>query len=182
MSFEGTGSDNRPYANAFFFLLLLSFALPASAANHYVRQGASGNGSDWASACSGFTGSCAIGSLVRGDTYYVGNGTITSGATTWNTADSGTSVITIKKATVADHGTDTGWSSTYAGQAVFNQRNTISTDYWTFDGVSGDYDTGGVGSYGFQFKYSVGSAGAQTLGNYVTLRYIDCAGYTGTGD
>lgn len=181
MSYTRTGSDKRPNVAVYCLLLPLLFALPASAANHYVRQGAGGNGSDWANACSGFTGSCAVGSLVRGDTYYVAAGTY-AGPVTWNTADSGTSVITIKHATAADHGTDTGWSSTYAGQAVFTERNTISTDYWLFDGVSGDYDTGGIASYGFKFQYSVGGAGAQILGNNVTLQYIDCAGYSGTGD
>ena len=39
-----------------------------------------------------------------------------------------TSVITIKKATVSDHGTPTGWSDTYGdGQAVFTGTNDITT-------------------------------------------------------
>jgi hypothetical protein len=181
MSYRERGSDKRPCVKVLFLLISFLLALPANAANHYVRQGASGNGSDWANACSGFTGSCAVGSLVRGDTYYVAAGTY-AGPVTWNTKDSGTSVITIKHASVADHGTETGWMNSYAGQAIFTERNTISTDYWLFDGVSGDYTTGGIGSYGFKFQYSVGGAGAQVLGNYVTLKYIDCAGYTGSGD
>jgi hypothetical protein len=106
----------RPYCFFFFFLLPL-LALPAGATNHYVRQGASGNGSDWTNACGDFTGSCAASSLVRGDTYYVAGGTYT--AKTWNTPASGTSVITIKKAIVADHGTATGWNDAYAAQATF---------------------------------------------------------------
>jgi hypothetical protein len=162
-------------------LPLFAFAIvPVFAANHYVRSGASGNGTDWANACGDFTGTCAVSSLVRGDTYYVAGGKYAG--RTWNTPNSGTSVITVKHATSADHGTNTGWSDAYSSQASFHNRNTFSTNYWVFDGVSGDYATGGTGSYGFQFAYDIGNAGAQILGNYVTLRYIDCAGYTGTGD
>jgi hypothetical protein len=177
----------------FFFLLLPLLALPAGATNHYVRQGASGNGSDWTNACGDFTGSCAIASLVRGDTYYVGAGTYN--ARTWNTPASGTSVITIKKAIVADHGTATGWSDAYAAQASFTNRMDVETAYWTFDGQVGDYNTGGIGSYGFKDQYNVGdfapcggsnggTAGAGFLlcGDHVTIRYFDCSGYTGTGD
>lgn len=184
--------DNRPY-QAFFFLLLLLLALPAVAADHYVRQGASGNGSDWTNACGDFAGSCAVSSLVRGDTYYVGAGKYTS--RTWNTPVSGTSIITIKKATTADHGTSTGWNDAYAAQAAFSQRMDIETDYWTFDGQVGDYTTGGIGSYGFQVSWSVGDyvpcggsnggttgAGFLICGNNVTIKYFDCSGYTGTGD
>src|SRR3990172_8979021 len=84
------------------------------AANRYIRAGAVGNGSgsDWTNACTDFTGSCAVSSLVRGDTYYVGAGTY--GSRTFNTAESGTIVNHNKGATVADHGTDTGWQATYS--------------------------------------------------------------------
>jgi hypothetical protein len=186
--------NKRPYYFfLLFFLLLPLLALPASAANHYVRQGASGNGSDWTNACGDFTGSCAIASLVRGDTYYVGAGTYN--ARTWNTPASGTSIITIKKAIVADHGTATGWSDSYAAQATFTNRMDVETAYWTFDGQVGDYTTGGIGSYGFKDQWSVGGfagcggtsggttgAGFLLCGNNVTVRYFDCSGYTGTGD
>ncbi len=184
------------YKRPFFFLLLVwlpLLALPAEAANHYVRQGASGNGSDWVNACGDFTGSCAVGSLVRGDTYYVAAGTYA--ARTWNTPANGTLVITIKKATVADHGTSTGWNDAYAAQATFTQRNDIETDYWTFDGQVGDYTTTGLASYGFKDQYSVGGsancggssggatgAGFLLCGNNITIRYFDCSGYAGTGD
>lgn len=173
------------------YLFLLLLALPAVAANHYVRQGAtgSGSGSDWINACTGFSGSCAVSSMVRGDTYYVAAGTYTS--QTWNQAASGSLIITIKKATVADHGTDTGWNSAYAAQATFTERNVFSTPYWVFDGQDGDYATGGLSSYGFKEQYSVGdyaTTGGTTGGGFqfqadnVTIRYVDCSGYTGTGD
>src|SRR5690242_20637237 len=93
--------------------VILLFSPNADAASHYVRSGASGNGSgsDWANACTDFTGACAVASLVRGDTYYVGTGSYAG--RTFNTPASGTLVITIKGATGADHGTSTGWSSAY---------------------------------------------------------------------
>src|ERR1700752_4792256 len=91
-------------------LMLSSFAM--AAANHYVLSSANGNssGSDWTNACKDFTGSCSVSSLVRGDTYYVGTGTYSG--RTFDTAASGTQMITIKGATAADHGTSTGWSNT----------------------------------------------------------------------
>lgn len=174
---------------------MLLLTLPAFAANHYVNQGATGTGTgaDWTNACTDFTGSCAIASLVRGDTYYVGTGTFT--AKTWNTPDSGTTVITIKKAIVADHGTATGWNNAFAAQAVFTNRQDVETDYWTFDGQVGDYTSGGIGSYGFKDQFGQGDfapcggtngnstgAGFLLCGSNVTVRYWDCAGISNTGD
>ena len=56
--------------------------------------------------------------LVRGDTYYIADGSYPS--YTVDDAVSGTIVITIKKATTSAHGTENGWDSSYGdGQAVF---------------------------------------------------------------
>lgn len=131
-------------------LLALSLAVGvASAADHYVRAGASGNGtgSDWINACGDFTGSCAVGSLVRGDTYYVAAGTYAS--RTWNRATNGSLVITIRRATIADHGTGTGWSDAYDGQVAWGAGQDFTTGYWTFDGVSTS-DPKSVDAYGFR--------------------------------
>jgi hypothetical protein len=178
-----------------FALMMTALVSPMFGANHYVLQGATGTGTgaDWTNACVDFTGSCAAASLVRGDTYYVGTGSYVG--KTWNTAVSGTLVITIKKAIVADHGTATGWNNAFAAQATFTERNDIETSYWTFDGQVGDYNTGGIGSYGFKDQYSVGNsancgasnggvtgAGFLLCGTNITIRYFDCSGYTGTGD
>jgi hypothetical protein len=53
-------------------VVLIALPTMASAANHYVRAGASGNGSgaDWTNAYTDLPGS-----LTRGDTYYVAAGT-----------------------------------------------------------------------------------------------------------
>src|SRR5262245_4189942 len=80
-------------------------ATPAAAATRFVRAGASGaaNGSDWTNAYPSLPAT-----LTRGDTYYVAAGTYSGYR--FSTPASGTTLITIKKATVADHGTNTGWS------------------------------------------------------------------------
>jgi hypothetical protein len=121
----------------------------ASAANHYVRAGASGNGSDWTNA----SGSLPA-SLTRGDVYYVAEGSY--GGYTFSGSGSGT--ITIKKATPADHGTDTGWQDSYGdGVAAFSPI-TFSGSNYVFDGQTG----GGPGSWtsGFGFRISNSGAGS----------------------
>lgn len=101
----------------------------AEAANHYVRQGASGSGSDWTNAYATLPAS-----LTRGDTYYVADGSYSS--YTFDDDASGTSVITIKKATASDHGTDTGWTSTYGdGQAAFGEFQ-FTRPYYAIDGAT----------------------------------------------
>src|SRR4051812_40389423 len=131
------------------------------AANHFIRAGAAGTGSgaDWANAYPHFSGACAPGFPVRGDTYYVAGETYT--APKFSVPESGTAVIIIKGATAADHGTSTGWLATYGvdvSQATFkfssygsypgNAAIYISSSYWVFDGNTG---TDGVpSSYGFR--------------------------------
>src|SRR4030042_2436744 len=95
-----------------------------------VRAGATGtnNGSDWNNAFSTLPAT-----LVRGATYYVADGEYS--AYKFDDSVSGTSVITIKKATASDHGTNTGWLSSYGdGQAVFSGYILFDTSYWVFDG------------------------------------------------
>lgn len=127
-------------------LLLLSnllLAVQLSAANHYVLDGGSGDGSSWSSAWDVLPTT-----LVRGDTYYIGDGTYA--AYDFDTAASGSTYVYIRKATTADHGTDTGWSSAYGdGQAVFTSTGGIwafSTPYWDIDGQTGSLN----GARGFQ--------------------------------
>lgn len=120
-----------------------------------VRVGASGNGSgsDWVNAMTSIPGT-----LVRGDSYYVAAGTYS--APTLNSL-SGTSMITIKKATVADHGIATRWSDSYAaGPALFQGNFEIRLSYVTIDGVTG----GGPGSWtnGFGFVMQTGSGSGAT--------------------
>ena len=119
---------------------LAALVLPTAswAANRYVRAGAIGNGSgsDWTNAYPDLPAS-----LVRGDTYYVATGSYSYHF--FSDAESGTSVITVKAATLADHGTNTGWSTSYVGQASFAGGPgealvwVFTTGYYTLDGVYG---------------------------------------------
>ena len=157
----------------------------AEAATWYVRPGATGtnSGGDWNNA---FTSLPAT--LVRGDIYYLADGSY--GARTFADANSGTAVITIRKATEADHGTNVGWSTSYGdGQAVFT-RWQIHTNYYVFDGQrrNSNWRTGATSEYGIRV------AGMRPLrldngggigGNFLSFYYVDFEGGgrdTGAGD
>lgn len=160
-------------------LLLPTFA---DAANQYVRPGAGGNnsGTDWANAYSAMPST-----LKRGDTYYLATGSY--GSYVFDDANSSTTTITIKKATEADHGTSTGWTSSYgAGQAVFTNWQ-IYTDYYVFDGQTrnSDWRLGTTSQYGIKVS-GAGPVrldnGAGSGGDNLTFRYIDIqAGGRDTG-
>jgi hypothetical protein len=163
---------------------LITVSSIANATDHFILASAQGNGSgtDWINACKDFSGSCAVNSLIRGDTYYVGTGTYT-GNYTFNTPDSGTAVITILGATAANHGTDTGWSSSYSvnaadggSQAVWSHGLTFTSDYWKWDGAVGagaSVNPGDMtpGDYGFRFADGlntgvvIGTSGSGSCGS-----------------
>ncbi|MDO8426271.1 MAG: right-handed parallel beta-helix repeat-containing protein [Deltaproteobacteria bacterium] len=129
-------------------LLLICVAVPnlAMAAAHYVRSGAAGNssGTDWTNAWTALPST-----LTRGDTYYIADGSY--GSYTFNDAASGSTKIYVKKAIASDHGTDTGWLSSYGdGQAVFSATVYFTTSYWVFDGQTGS----GKSGYGFKITTS----------------------------
>jgi len=124
----------------------------AYASDVCVRSGATGlgNGSDWTNAYPSLPAT-----LIRGNTYYVATGNY--GSYVFDDPSSGTNYITVKKATVADHGISTGWSNSYeTGQAVFGSIK-FTTSYWVLDGVTG----GGPGSWetghGFKVSSNLGS-------------------------
>lgn len=184
-------------------LALLFICLSPSlsdAANHYVRSGASGTGSgnDWTNACTDFTGSCAVASLVRGDTYYVASGTYAG--RTFDTAASGSLVITIKGATVADHGTSTGWDAAYSvassdggSQAVWSHRSPTTIElynsYFVFDGAVGSMSTTKT-DYGFKVSGPSCPANHQGLDLWgpggvatnITVKHVTYTGCTSVGD
>lgn len=88
-----------------------------------------GSGSDWSNR------QAWSGTPSRGDTWYLIDGTYTG--KTFSVANSGTTLITIKKATTLDHGgITTGWTDSLGdGQAQFTSAVWFSTSYWMFDGV-----------------------------------------------
>ena len=112
------------------FLAFLTVA--TNAATVCVGPAATGNGSgaDWANLKAWSS------TPARGDIWYLVTGTYPG--KTFSVAASGTTLITIKKATAEDHGgISTGWvSSTMGdGQAQFTGQIWFSTSYWVFDGV-----------------------------------------------
>lgn len=128
-------------------LILLLTALEAACANYYVRTGASGSrsGADWTDANTNLPSA-----LTRGDTYYIADTDINPlPAYTFDDAVTGTTLITIKKATVADHGTSTGWADSY-GNGVAE---------WTGSGAYGWYfPNAGCGYYYFAGLKSTSTA------------------------
>lgn len=112
-------------------VLCLSAGL-AEAANRYVRPDATGrnDGTDWVNAYTSLPSA-----LVRGDTYYLADGSY--GARTFADPLSGSAVITIKKATSGDHGSAVGWLAGYGdGQAIFDSVIRFESGYYVFDGQS----------------------------------------------
>jgi hypothetical protein len=142
------------------------------AANHYVRQGASGNGSDWSNAYSQLPET-----LVRGDTYYIADGTYPG--YNFNDSESGSTNIYIRKATTSAHGTATGWSNSYGdGQAAFSSGLTFSSNYYEFDGVLRSTKTSGYG-----FKITTSTKGVTVTGrSHITIKYTDIQGHGDDGD
>lgn len=141
---------------AFLSVFILFFLLPdgVRAANHYVRQGASGsaNGNDWTNAWTSLPAT-----LVRGDTYYIADGSYSS--YTFDDPVSGTNYITIKKAIASDHGTETGWIAAYGdGQAVFSGLY-FYTSFIVVDGQTGQWasDWPGYQIHGFVVSRSGGA-------------------------
>lgn len=154
--------------------LLLFFPAHLIAANHYILDGGSGDGSSWSSALDDLPGS-----LTRGDTYYVGDGNYSS--YTFDDAESTTTVITIKKATASDHGTETGWSSSYGdGQAVLGSSISFREGYFVIDGNGTHTVPSNTSSdYGFKISHNsststggivaIGESGYQV--SNITIKY-----------
>src|SRR5205807_8159492 len=125
---------------------------------------------------------------VRGDTYYIATGSYSR--YDFNTPESGTTPITIKKAVAADHCTDTGFRTSFGtGQSAWttNDGHCIwcftHNGYWKLDGNG---RTSRKSGHGFKldntnlstatrddlYMFGTGS----TPINNVTLRYIEIQG------
>lgn len=116
---------------SFFFV----FSGYAYSENFYVRQGATGNGTSWLNAWGDINNISNIGS---GDKVYIaaGNylGSYTAKSSGW----------ILKRATIEDHGSGTGWNNTYAGTVNISSKSgntfTLSNqNNITIDGVDRRY-------------------------------------------
>lgn len=105
---------------------------------HYVRAGATGDGTGttWANAVTTLAGP-----WYRGDRYFIAGGTYTATAIT--SALSGTNRVTIKKANSADNSSDTGWDASYASAvALINGAWSLNSGYLDVLGVTGSGTSG----------------------------------------
>ncbi|MGZ3768303.1 MAG: hypothetical protein ACXVCP_02150 [Bdellovibrio sp.] len=153
-------------------LIFIFISIKAKAANHYVREGATGSasGTDWVNAYTSLPTT-----LIRGDTYYIAAGNYPGQS--FDTPASGTTLINIKKAIESDHGIATGWQTNYgSGQAVFSSGIYFSTSYWLLDGQTG----GGPGSwttgFGFRVNHSTSPGVEVNSAGNITLRHLELQG------
>src|SRR3989344_6684899 len=168
------------------FLIILFFGIfglasSSEAANRYVRQGATGlaNGTDWTNAYTALPAT-----LTRGDTYYIADGTYAGYR--FDDTLSGSTLVTIKKATIADHGTNTGWNDTYGDdQAEFGYtyfgNDSVNTGYYLIDGVTGGGPTNWTGNLGFKFSRINARAANSTKSN-ITIKHVDIDGGASTSN
>jgi len=149
------------------FLLCFVGATLAESATVCVTPTGSGsmNGADWSNAMQWPP------TFSRGNTYYLAGGSYGSGV--FSTPVSGSTFITIKKATASDHVTDTGWQASYGTSVALFTNISFSTSYWIFDGVTG----GGPGSWGTGHGFEVTALSDLivlngSIGN-ITVRHVN---------
>lgn len=152
---------------------------------YYVRAGATSGaktGADWSNAYTSLPST-----LVRGAVYYVADGSYPSHA--FRDAESGTTLITVRKATPADHGPGAGWSDSYGvGQAMFTAPFYFQKGYYLIDGA---YRSGWTSGYGFKLNNNpavtdtavvfLGDTTPTTSKN-VTIRYMEIEGSHSVND
>jgi hypothetical protein len=153
---------------AILILGIIGLVESSEAANHYVRSGSSGgNGSSWTDAYSSLPST-----LIRGDTYYIADGSY--GSYTFNDSTSGSSFITIKKAIPSDHGTDTGWSDSYGDGVASFSKWTFSSDYYYIDGQVGGGPGNWESGFGIEVKSTKGKRIVFNTGaSHITIKHTE---------
>lgn len=186
-------------------ILFLLIAMPCFGADQtlYVRDGAAGTGTgaDWTNACEEL--SLCEAKVNRADYdnvyIYVADGNY-AGRIVFDSPENGSRMVYIYKATVAAHGTETGWDNAYGdGQAVINaalvastyqQGIAFRTGFYELNGKAGtgsDYST-----YGFKVIPSDSTHSEQLIGlpilgdssrqvDNITIKYVAMVN-TGIGD
>ncbi len=159
------------------FALLICLTVHA---DKYVRDGGGSSAcTTWTDACDQLT--TALGVVSRGETIWVADGAYTG--VTLDVANSGTSIVTIKKATTSAHGTETGWSAGYGdGQATFGDF-IVATNYWVVDGATrNESDWGDGAAYGFRISTTLEANSSQTntCADNITVQYTNLGGAEGT--
>jgi len=182
----------------YIFILVLLLTLPsiALAANVYIGPASSGNasGDSWTNtkAFSTVNGS----NWVRGNTYYLKEGSY--GSLTFETANSGSTMIYIKKCGSSGQTTNgsgdgvcenaAGFiASQHDGQATFGgftfQGNSNSAGYLTIDGVTGGGPNNWESGFGIKCTEVSSEMYVDNNSDYITLSHIDInVGATGPSD
>jgi hypothetical protein len=155
-----------------FILLVLSHQV--FAANWYVRPGTNGNGTSWATAFSS-PDNINWTPVNPGDTIYVAGGTY--GEMSMEKSGTAGNVITLRRATVGAHGSDTGWNPAWDAQVqiVGGGSSNLSAlgigqwgqnliSYVTVDGVVPNGIKASNAQYVLRAAYGT---------NHVTLRYLE---------
>lgn len=140
----------------------------------YVSSAGSGskNGSDWSNSWNGI-GAITWANVTAGTTIFFSGGTYSQSLVIGSNGTS-SSRIYLKRATSANHGTNTGWQSSYDSQVILNSTNPV-----VFSG-KGNYTTiDGVVDSGIKIIVPNGGAGIEfTSGNSesLELKYLDIVG------
>lgn len=164
-----------------FAAIVFLFVLPgvSHAADRYVLDGGTSSTClSWSDACDQV--STAESLIARGETIWVGDGSYNS--VTFNVPASSTTTIAIKKATVSDHGTETGWDNAYGdGEALFAAPITFASSYWIMDG---QYRASSTSGYGFRIKSECPNRCISLTSemDHLTFKYIHMQGGGPDGD
>jgi len=149
-------------------------ATQAWAATHFVRAGASGNGSSWSSAW-GNLNSIAWSSLSPGDVVCIAGGSYSGSLTTGASGASGSPIV-VKRAVASDAScgsTTAGWNSAFDAQVVMTGTITLQSNYVTIDGIVKNGISIVMQNPSGRDYVGIG-VGAPTNG--ATLRYIEVSG------
>lgn len=155
--------------------MLALMSAGAHAANVFVRQGATGNGSgaDWNNALTNIPST-----PVRGNVYYIADGAY-SFPYPLATPANGTQTIEFRKCSATDgiSSVATGFQAAYCdGQATFNSVK-LDTSYWIFNGAYRNELNWSQGSaYGFRiagFETRSDFSGTDRVADHVTIKYVD---------
>jgi hypothetical protein len=158
-------------------ILRILFALSllasiASAANKYVTPGGSGSGASWSAPAS----PSAINSASPGDIVYLAGGNYGNGIPI-SASGSSSAALTIRKATSADHGSDSGWTAAMDAPATFSSGWFVTGKYVTIDG--NEWKPPGLPTkFGISIRHASGAKGidAGGSGGNLTVRDVDVMG------
>ncbi len=161
---------------------VIGFTTAVHAADVCVGPAPSGDasGSDWNNQ------KAWGGTPSRGDTWYLADGTYSGKV--FDAPESGSTLISIKKATTADHGPSAGFTSDLGdGQAAFTDAIQFESAHWVFDGQTG----GGPGSWASGFGFKITSTddamaiiriGYSADADDITVRHVDLEGKGSVSD